>query len=145
MIRLQIDGVTGRKISASQLRSEIIQCAKALQLQFDVKEGDVVGILVENRLEFPVILFAVLCLGATAAPMNVTYTARELLHALHLSRPRIIFTSRLVQQRVSEILPTTSFVEAVVSLDNVSSSQNCDRLTLLSDLLKQIPVSASKF
>lgn len=49
---------------------------KSLLKEFDVKEGDVIGICVENRFEFPLIVFAALCLGMTVAPLNVTYTDR---------------------------------------------------------------------
>lgn len=44
---------------------------------FGVKEGDVIGLYSENRLEFPVVIFAAFCLGATIAPINVTYTDRK--------------------------------------------------------------------
>lgn len=40
----------------------------------DVRVGDVVGIVSENRLEFPAALFASIFLGATVAPINLTYS-----------------------------------------------------------------------
>lgn len=41
---------------------------------FETKPGDVVGICSENRLEFAVTVYATILLGATVAPVNVTYT-----------------------------------------------------------------------
>lgn len=48
-----------------------------LKEKYNVKEGDVIGLCSENRLEFPIIIFAIFCLGATVAPLNVTYTDRK--------------------------------------------------------------------
>lgn len=42
-----------------------------------MKQGDVIGICSENRLEYPILAYATFCLGATIAPMNVTYTDRK--------------------------------------------------------------------
>lgn len=44
---------------------------------FGTKAGDVVGICSENRLEFAVTVYATILLGATVAPVNVTYTERN--------------------------------------------------------------------
>lgn len=115
----QIDGVTGRKLAASDLRSRIIQCARSLQSNLGVKEGDIVGLFSENRLEFPIIVFAAFCLGATVAPLNVTYTTRELQHALDLSQPKVLFVTKLVQRRALQVLPKIHSVQHTVCLDDV--------------------------
>lgn len=75
--QFQIDGLTGKKLTADVVRANSIRLAKSLQLKFGVKEGDVIGLCSENRLEFPVIVFAALYLGATIAPLNVTYSKRK--------------------------------------------------------------------
>lgn len=104
-------------MTASELRSKIIQCAKVLQLQYNIKEGDVIGIYSENRLEFPVIVYAAFCLGATVTPLNVTYTQRELHHALNLSKPKILFTTKFVHSKVVDVLAENHFIETVILLD----------------------------
>lgn len=43
-----------------------------------IKNGDVIGLVSENRLEFPCVAFAAYYLGATLAPINLTYTDRKL-------------------------------------------------------------------
>lgn len=70
--------MTGEKTRADEVRKQSIRLAKSLQLKFGVKEGDVIGLCSENRLEFPVVVFAAFYLGATVAPLNVTYTQRKL-------------------------------------------------------------------
>lgn len=65
------------KMTRTQVRLQVIRLAKSLSTVYGVKEGDVIGLCSENRLEFPVIVFAAFCLGATVAPLNVTYTERK--------------------------------------------------------------------
>lgn len=73
----QIDGITNEKLTGIDLKRRAIQLAKALSQQFDIKAGDMIALSSENRLEYPIITFATICLGATIAPLNVTYTDRE--------------------------------------------------------------------
>lgn len=44
---------------------------------FGIRQNDVVGIMSENRLEFPAIAFAAIYLGAIVTPINITYTNRK--------------------------------------------------------------------
>lgn len=69
--------MTDIKNTRFEIRQQVIRLAKSLSTVYGVKEGDVIGIFSENRLEFPVIVFAAFCLGATVAPLNVTYTDRK--------------------------------------------------------------------
>lgn len=48
--------------------------AERLSELFDIKVGDVIGICSENRLEFAISVYATILLGATVAPLNVTYS-----------------------------------------------------------------------
>lgn len=73
----QIDGVSDTKLTRHDVRAQVIRLAKSLSSVYGVKEGDVIGLCSENRLEFPVIVFAAFVLGATIAPLNVTYTDRK--------------------------------------------------------------------
>lgn len=74
----KFDAVSDTKLTHSQVRTQVIRLAKSLSNVFSVKEGDVIGICSENRLEYPIIAYAAFCLGATVAPINVTYTVRKL-------------------------------------------------------------------
>lgn len=142
-IHFQIDAITDIRWSASELRSRIIQCAKILQQKFGVKEGDAIGVYSENRLEFSVVVFAAFCLGATVAPLNVTYTTRELHHALNLSRPKVLFVTKIVAQKAAEVVPKNRFVQNVVLLDDVGAAAANWKFNLLNDLVRQFPVSVS--
>lgn len=69
--------MTDIKYTRAEIRRQVIRVAKSLSTVYGIKEGDVIGIFCENRLEFPVIVFAAFCLGACVAPLNVTYTDRK--------------------------------------------------------------------
>lgn len=72
------------KLTRAQIRVQVIRLVKSLSNVFGVKEGDVIGLCSENRLEFPVVVFAAFCLGATVAPLNITYTDRKWLKRTHI-------------------------------------------------------------
>lgn len=74
--------MTDIKYTRADVRRQVIRLAKSLSTVYGIKEGDVIGIFCENRLEFPVIVFAAFCLGACVAPLNVTYTDRKFLFLL---------------------------------------------------------------
>lgn len=124
-----------------ELRQRIIQCAKSLQLQFRIREGDVIGVSCENRLEFVVITFAALCLGATVAAFNVSYTVREIRHALDLARPRILFVSGITYDKVFDALTEHEGVEKLVTLDAPKQQELSAATILYSDFVRQIEVS----
>lgn len=73
----KVDGLNNIKQTRFEIRQQVIQLAKSLSKIFDVKEGDVLGICCENRMEYAVIVLAAFCLGACVAPLNVTYTDRR--------------------------------------------------------------------
>lgn len=50
--------------------------AECLQAE-GVHEGDVVGLCSENRIDFPCAMFGAIYLGATVAPLNLTYLESE--------------------------------------------------------------------
>lgn len=56
-----------------------------------MRRGDTVALCTENRVEFADVAIGAFLLGATLTPINPAYTVRELLHAVQLSRPRVVF------------------------------------------------------
>lgn len=72
----QIDGIKDEQITYRKLLENSMHLANCLQ-EFGVTDGDVVGLISENRMEFPAIAFATLIAGATLAPMNATYIERK--------------------------------------------------------------------
>lgn len=69
----QISGDTGEKISYVDLAKKIVNVATALS-KLGVRQGDVVAICSENRIEFYVAIIAVYYIGAVATFLNMAYT-----------------------------------------------------------------------
>lgn len=72
-IPFQIDGITTEEFSYSQLKARSLRYAECL-LAEGVGEGDAVGLCSENRIDFTCVLFGSMYLGATVAPLNLTYS-----------------------------------------------------------------------
>jgi long-chain acyl-CoA synthetase len=66
----------GAEMSFRSLRDSALRLANAL-VEFGIKKGDRVGIMLPNCPQFPIAFFAVLRTGATVVSINPTYTPRE--------------------------------------------------------------------
>lgn len=112
-----VNGLTDEKLTANQLVTRSIDVAKAL-LVAGIKPGDVVSVISENRFEFPYILFASIFLNCTCAPINATYSEKELNHAFSLSKPKFIFASNATIDKVHSVVKSLSYVKRLILIDN---------------------------
>ena len=112
-----IDGITGEKLTAIEIVKKSVQVAKGL-LAAGLEQGDVVSIISENRFESVFVIFGTIFKNCIMAPINNTYSSREITHALSLSKPKVIFVSKASSKEVVKIAKSLSFVEKVVLLDN---------------------------
>ncbi|XP_053698551.1 luciferin 4-monooxygenase-like [Sabethes cyaneus] len=87
-----ISGISTLQLTYGGLLEQSLALAAYLEEQ-GVRESDVVALISENRFEFPVVVFALIYLGATAALFNPGYTEREFEHAFRLAKPKVIFAS----------------------------------------------------
>lgn len=62
--------------------------ARALRA-FGVRKGDRVGVMLPNRIEFPLLWFAIAKLGAVMLPINMRYTPREIEYVLSDAQARL--------------------------------------------------------
>jgi long-chain acyl-CoA synthetase len=75
------DGTALRHQTYGQLQANVARMASALH-KLGVKRGDVVGIMLPNRPEYPITWLAATSLGAVTTAINVRYTAREMAYVL---------------------------------------------------------------
>ncbi|XP_075148101.1 luciferin 4-monooxygenase [Haematobia irritans] len=108
-----IDAVTGQEYSAEYMYKSIVRLAHVLK-HLGVKKNDVVGLSSENCVEYAITLYAAFAVNATVAPLNVTYSEREVHHALNLSKPKVVFASKLTIDRITKVAKNNSFVKKVV-------------------------------
>lgn len=116
---MMVDGLTDEKMTANQLVTRSVDVAKAL-IAAGIRPGDVVSIISENRFEFPYILFATIFLNCACAPINATYSEKELKHALNLSQPKFIFSSRTTIDKVFNVVKSSNSEAKVILIGNES-------------------------
>ncbi|GJQ65613.1 hypothetical protein Trydic_g10865, partial [Trypoxylus dichotomus] len=58
--------------------------------------NDVISICSENSNNFFVPVISALYLGMISAPINHAYSEGELLHAINITKPKVIFCSKAV-------------------------------------------------
>ncbi|XP_034485397.1 4-coumarate--CoA ligase 1 [Drosophila innubila] len=118
---VMIDAVSGTEYSAKFMYDSIVRLAQILQ-KLGVKHNDVVGLSSENSVGFAIAMFAGFAVGATVAPLNVTYSDREVDHAINLSKPKVIFASKITVDRVAKVAKSNKFVKAIIALSGTSTN-----------------------
>ncbi|WP_342709944.1 class I adenylate-forming enzyme family protein [Bradyrhizobium sp. B124] len=75
----------GERATYSEMDRSSNKYARALQA-FGVRKGDHIGVMLPNRIEFPILWFAIAKLGAVMIPINMRYTPREIEYVLSDTR-----------------------------------------------------------
>lgn len=126
-----VSGETGQALSAIQLRDKCIEISKSL-LAAGIQPGDKVSIVSENRFEFVFVLFGTIFLNCPVAPLNHTYSDRELVHSFNLSKPKFVFASASTANNVLNAVKNLSYVEKIIVLDDVEKHLD-ERITKWED------------
>ncbi|WP_407114605.1 class I adenylate-forming enzyme family protein [Bradyrhizobium sp. LMG 9283] len=71
----------GERATYSELDRASNKCARALR-SFGLRKRDRIGVLLSNRIEFPILWFAIAKLGAVMVPVDMRYTPREIEYVL---------------------------------------------------------------
>lgn len=71
----------GERATYSEMDRSSNKYAHALRT-FGVRKGDRIGVMLPNRIEFPLLWFALAKLGAVMVPINMRYTPREIEYVL---------------------------------------------------------------
>jgi non-ribosomal peptide synthetase component E (peptide arylation enzyme) len=81
------------RISYGGLKDKVERCAEFLR-RIGIRRGDVVTIQLPNRIDFPVVFFALELIGAIANKVNPDFRARELEYILKFSNSRAFVCPR---------------------------------------------------
>lgn len=112
---MQIDATTSKTLQNSELLEQSLKIA-AFLLEIGVKQGDVIGIVTENCIEFPAILYGAFYLGATVNACNVSYSTDELRHVFGLTRPRVVFASTTALPTVLSVANKCDYVQDIIAI-----------------------------
>ena len=110
-----------RRISYRELNREANRYANNLKSRLNIRSNDRVGILLNNSLEYAVLLFALFKLGATALPLNIFLTYEEIKFIVKDSGMKILFAGAgflpIADKLKSNFLEFES-LENIVLVDN---------------------------
>jgi long-chain acyl-CoA synthetase len=105
-------------ISSREFGRRVARIAHTLE-NFGIQRGDRVGLLAENRPEWPIADMASLLLGAVTVPLYTTLTPEQTAFVLSDSGCRVIFLSSDHQlHKVVSILPQTQ-IEKIIVMDSL--------------------------
>jgi long-chain acyl-CoA synthetase len=117
-IMLYREGGKWLPISSRDFRQKVARTARALH-SWGIRPGDRVGILSENRPEWPIADVSSLLLGAVTVPLYTTLTADQTAFVLNDAGCRVAFVSSDKQlHKVVSILPKTQ-IEKIVVMDHL--------------------------
>ncbi|KAF2880010.1 hypothetical protein ILUMI_26169 [Ignelater luminosus] len=118
-----IDAVSGETVSYTTLLEKTCLLANSFT-NYGLKQNSVIGICSENNLQFFYPVIAAMYLGATVTTFNPSYTIGELIHTANVSKPQIIFCTKLT-------LPTVLKANIAPKLVVLDNNQNIDNTECL--------------
>ncbi|XP_012275911.1 4-coumarate--CoA ligase 1 [Orussus abietinus] len=137
----QVDAITGEELTYEQILDRSIKLAIYLRHE-GLVSNDCISICSENNLNFCIPMCAASYLGVTINTLNPLYTESEFQHTLNISKPKIIFVSRVSLKSIQSITKDFSwkpklilfFKSNDVNLPNiydiVSNIKDADKNTL---------------
>lgn len=102
----------GYSINYAQLKQMVDTFASCL-IDFGVKQGDSVAILLPNLIPCVVSYYAILKIGAIAVMNNPLYSDRELEHQFNDSNSRVLITLDLLGNRMIDLRPKTNIKQII--------------------------------
>ncbi|WP_342734299.1 class I adenylate-forming enzyme family protein [Bradyrhizobium sp. B117] len=123
----------GERATYAEMDHRSNQYAHALRA-FGVCKGDRIGVMLPNRIEFPILWFACAKLGAVLVPINMRYTPREVGYVLGDSEAKFAVVDNSVWQVFSamDLWPQNLAKERVILVGQPSDGET----TTLDELLR---------
>ncbi|GJQ66135.1 hypothetical protein Trydic_g4200 [Trypoxylus dichotomus] len=118
---------TERKLLYKDFLHMSCQLANSLQ-NCGYKINDVIAICSENNNNFFVPVVSALFVGMISAPLNHTYTERELLHAINITKPKVVFCSKAVIGNFEKLKKTVNYIERIIILEQYDKVDGYDTI-----------------
>ncbi|MFK4380952.1 class I adenylate-forming enzyme family protein [Bradyrhizobium sp. USDA 223] len=94
----------GERATYSEMDRWSNKCAHALRV-FGVRKHDRIGVMLPNRIAFPMLWFAIAKLGAVIVPINMRYTPREIEYVLSDTQAKFAVIDESVESVFSAMQP----------------------------------------
>ena len=122
-----------RRLSFMQWHGLSLRLAGAL-LSLGLKPGDHIGLLAENRIEWPVVQLAVAAMGGVLVPLNTFFRHDDLGFALRQSKSKAVILSR--EFRSNPYLENVQALRAgLPHLAHIICLDNAPEVTLLDEFV----------
>ncbi|MFH2009034.1 MAG: beta-ketoacyl synthase N-terminal-like domain-containing protein [bacterium] len=112
----RIDGVW-QSVTYGEVQDQVRAIGNAL-LELGIAKGDRIGILSENRNEWPIAYLAVSSIGATVVNMDIFWKVPELVRVLETAQPRMVFTSAAFVGKIKAAREGSPSLEHVICFDD---------------------------
>src|SRR5215475_7075658 len=124
-----------RRVSSRELESQVRAVAMGLR-SLEVRPGDRVGILSENRVEWTMADLGVINCGALDAPIYATQAPKQAAYILNDAGVELLFISNQAQYgRMRDALKKCPKLRVIISFDPISDPVSAARVMSFSDLL----------
>jgi acyl-CoA synthetase (AMP-forming)/AMP-acid ligase II len=110
----------GERWNYPEFCGEVRRLASAMADRFDIGHGDRVALAMRNYPELPILIMAVVALGAVAVPLNAWWSTEELEFALEDCGAKLVFADRARHDRI-EPLAARLALQLVAVRDAVGS------------------------
>ncbi|MFC9491361.1 class I adenylate-forming enzyme family protein [Streptomyces hydrogenans] len=111
-----------RSVTWAEFRAAVTSLRSGLE-SAGVSPGDKVGVLITNRIEFPIVWFSVVEAGAAIVPLNPKYTSREIDFVLgDAGATWLIGESALIDAHVAEGKVGPVDIERVITIGAASQT-----------------------
>jgi len=115
-------GLSNRTLLHQQVKEEALKVSGSLR-SLGLQKGDVIGILLPNCIEYPLIFLGALHSGLTVTPLNPLYTAPEISKQLEAAGAKALITSDMDPQKTSEVVSTNKKIESHIVLGKRSPEE----------------------
>ena len=117
---LGAEGHAGETCSFGQFHQRVSQLAHGIALTIGLRQGDRIGLFLENRSEFLDLLFACWHLGACAVPINAKLHPKEVAHIANDCGIKALFTSESQIEALRDAITQIELNLVLVDVDSVS-------------------------
>ena len=104
------------KLTYEEMLAKISAIGTAL-IGRGIRKGDRIGLIAENRVEWPIIYLAVTCIGATIVPFDILLKPAELAQIVKAAKLKILFCSESHRIKMEEICSELSGLELGILID----------------------------
>lgn len=118
-------------LSAADFARRVRHTALGLRAAFDVKAGDRIALVSENRVEWSIVDLAILSLGAVNVPIYTTQSPEQVRFILQDSGARLLFISnRKIYRHARPGIEATETLDRIIFFDETARDEMAEAATL---------------